>query len=95
MRVPAERLEGGIVDQQDDRRLVVALEVHVVDPADLYARDLHVLAGDHEAGVVEDRAHPVAVALIAACGHERAEQEACRQRPEQCAPQLHGVAPGV
>jgi hypothetical protein len=95
VRVAAEGLEGGIVDQQDDRRLVVARQVDVVDLADLHARDLHVLAGDDEARVVEDRAHPVAVAAPAACGDQRAEQQAPRQRPEQSAPQLHGVAPGV
>ena len=37
----------------------------VVDRADLDAGDLDVLAGDDEAGVVEDRAHAVGVVLLA------------------------------
>ena len=42
--------------------LEVAGDVQRVDLADLDAGDLDVLAGDHEAGVVEDRAHLVGAA---------------------------------
>ena len=70
-RLRADRAEGvlaevvvvGVVDLQDDRGLLVVREVDRLDPADDDAADLHVLARDHERGVVEDRAHAVAAAV--------------------------------
>ena len=65
LRVAAEVLVALVVDPQDDRGLVVVGDLDVVDAADLHARDLHVLARDDEAGVVEDRADLVGVVLPA------------------------------
>ena len=47
----------------------------VVDLADLRARDHHVLAGDRERGVVEDRADLVVAAVVAARAHADDERD--------------------
>ena len=93
--IAPEGREGLVVDAQDDRGLVVVGEVDVVDLTDLDARDLHVLAGDHEAAVVEDGTHAVAATVVVTAargGHERAQQQADDQREDQLAPERHGVA---
>ena len=68
-RVAAEVLVAGLGDLEHDRRLEVVGDLEIGDLADLDAGDLDVLAGDDEPGVVEDRAHLVAV-LVLARDHE-------------------------
>ena len=65
LRVGAEVLVARVVDPQHDRGLEVRRDLDVLDRADLDAGDLHVLARDDEAGVVEDRAHAVGLVLLA------------------------------
>ena len=77
-RVGAEVLVAGVVDLEHDRGLEVRRDLDVGDRADLDAGDLDVLAGDDEAGVVEDRADAVGVVVVAGHDderHERGEQE--------------------
>ena len=66
--VGAEVLVRRVLDVEHHHGLEVAGDVHRVDLADLDAGDLDVLAGDHEAGVVEDRAHLVGAAVARAGG---------------------------
>ena len=80
--VAAEVLVRRVVDGEHDRGLEVGRDVERVDLADLHAGDLDVLAGDHEAGVVEDRAHLVAAAVAGAGGQHRGGAEASRRRTE-------------
>ena len=56
----AEVLVAGVLDVEHDGGLVVLGDVDRVDRADAHAGDLDVLAGDDEAGVLEDRADLVA-----------------------------------
>ena len=65
-RVGPEVLIARVVDPQDDRGLEVRRDLDGVDRADLDAGDLHVLARDDEARVVEDGAHFVAVVAVGA-----------------------------
>ena len=80
-RVGAEVLVAAVLDVEHHDRLEVLRDVERLDPADLDAGDLDVLAGDDEAGVVEDRADLVGAAVVArADGQHRGgghgEQEA-------------------
>ena len=68
-RVAAEVLVAGLGDLEHDRGLEVLGDVERLDLADLDAGDLHVLAGDDEARVVEDR--PDAVGLLVLAGQEQ------------------------
>ncbi len=65
----------GSVDAEDHGGLLVLGDVEVGDLADLHAGDLHVLAGDHRDGVVEDRAH-----LVGAAGARAGAQHGDRHR---------------
>ena len=65
-RVAAEVLVAGVGDVEHHGGLLVLRQVDRVDRADADAGDLDVLAGDHEAGVVEDRADLVVLAFLAA-----------------------------
>ena len=82
VRVLAEAWKPGSSMLQDDRRLLVRRDVERLDRADLGAGDLHVLARDHERGVVEDRPDPVAAAAVA--------RRPWRARPARPAATRHG-----
>jgi hypothetical protein len=69
--VAAEVLVALVVDLEHDDGLEVLRHVERVDLADLDARDLDVLARDHEARVVEDRAHQVGLVAVARGEHDR------------------------
>ena len=75
-RVLAEVLVARVGDVEHDGGLVVVGDVERVDLADLHAGDLDVLARDHEAGVVEDRAH-----LVAPLARRRARDARRPRRP--------------
>ena len=74
LRVGAEVLVARVVDLQHDGGLEVRRHLDRVDRADLDAGHLDVLAGDDEAGVVEDRPHAVGVVLLARDEDERRER---------------------
>src|SRR5436309_3183541 len=71
LSVLAEVLESLVGDLHHHRRAQVLVHVERIDDADLGARDLHVLAGDQELGVVEDRADLVVAAAVVVTGTER------------------------
>jgi hypothetical protein len=97
--VGTERHKRASVDRQHQRRLVLRRERDRLDRADLDARDLDVLAGDHERGVVEHR--PDEVAGLARAGraldrHRRYEPDHDEHRDhDECPGEPHGVPPIV
>ena len=92
-RVGAEVLVAGVLDVEHDDGLEVARDVERVDLADLDARDLDVLAGDHEAGVVEDRADLVGAAVAGARGQHRGGGHG--EQDGDGGDALHVTAPGA
>ena len=97
-RVFAEVLEAVVVDVQHDGGLRLRGRRDRGDLADLDAGDLHLLAGDDVAGVVEDRPDFVA-AVVAAGGESRARPPRAggmprpSPRPLSCAPRLLSLTP--
>ena len=89
-RVGAEVLVARVVDPQHDRGLEVRRDLDVLDRADLDAGDLDVLARDHEAGVVEDRAHAVGVVVVAGHDDERHERGDAAGRRRRATRGSHG-----
>ena len=87
--VLAEVLVAGVGDVEDDGGLVVVGDVERVDRADLDAGDLDVLARDHEAGVVEDRADLVSRRLAGA-ERETTTAAAAATRSERRGDAPHG-----
>ena len=74
VRVGAEVLVARVVDLEHDRGFELRRDRDVVDRADLDAGDLDVLAGDDEAGVVEDRAYAVGLRVVARDQDERQQR---------------------
>jgi hypothetical protein len=94
--VAAERREL-LADPHLDARLVLRRELDVDDAAGLRPGDLHVLAGDQERGVVEDRVDAVVAALRTAAARraqrQPGEHRAQGRRRSREAP--HGLSCGL
>ncbi len=87
-RVGAKVLEAGVFDVQHDRRLGLGRGRDRPHCPDLHPVDLHVLAGDEVAGVVEDRTHGVAAVGAPGRGREQHDdhERGQRRRGRRCRP---------